>query len=336
MRKLASIQRITDIQPIPGADAIEVATVLGWRVVVKKGEFSVGDLAVYMEIDSVPPDEEPYRFLWAKYAERPATYRIRTVKLRGQVSQGILFPLSAFAEAEWADYAPREEGYDITDLLGITKYESPLPAGANDIVGAFLSDVPKTDEERVQSETGEFHRRALLGRPYYITEKADGSSVTIGEVDGEVGLFGRNYRLATTNDNSYVRAFNAFNYASLVKENQHLAIQGELVGPGVQKNGLGLKDNRILIFNIFDRQAYRYLGWFEMRDLCIAYDLPTVKFVEGGTSFNYTADELLELAEGKYHGTTNEREGVVIRSNDDGDRVSFKAVSNRFLLKGGD
>lgn len=97
-RTLASIQRITDIQPIPNADAIEVASVLGWKVVVKKGEYQVGDLAVYLEIDSVPPDEERYRFLWKFADQRPNNFRIRTIKLRGQISQGILFPLAQFGD----------------------------------------------------------------------------------------------------------------------------------------------------------------------------------------------------------------------------------------------
>src|ERR1700744_3519324 len=117
MRKLASIQMIRSLEPIEGADAIEKATVLGWQLVVKKGEFRVGDLCIYCEIDSVMPDRPEFEFL------RPRGMRIKTIRLRGQVSQGICLPVSILPAG-----TVLEENIDCTDILEITKYEPPIPA----------------------------------------------------------------------------------------------------------------------------------------------------------------------------------------------------------------
>jgi len=166
MRKLASIQRIKSLERIDGADAIEKATVLGWQLVVKKGEFNVGDLCVYCEIDSQMPDRPEFEFL------KPRGMRIRTIRLRGQVSQGICFPLSILPEG-----ITLGEGADCTDVLGISKYEPPIPACLNGIVkGAFPGFIPKTDETRVQvlqHILDEFE-----GARCYVTEKLDGTSCT--------------------------------------------------------------------------------------------------------------------------------------------------------------
>ncbi len=334
MRTLASIQRITDIQPIPDADAIEVASVLGWKVVVKKGEYQVGDLAVYLEIDSVPPDEERYRFLWKFADQRPNNFRIRTIKLRGQISQGILFPL-----AQFGDHGPwnfPNEGEDVTDRIGITKYEAPLPGGSANVEGQFFDGVPKTDEERVQSSTGAKHLESLQGRPFYITVKCDGSSMTVAMHDGEPKVASRNYRLSDVAGSAYYRAARESDLLKIVDAHPHLAFQGELCGPGIQNNRLGLHAHRCFVFNVYDRNEGRYLNLVEMGDLRETYGFHTVPLIVIGGCFTDTQESLLALAEGKYAGTQNEREGIVIRSNDDGPFVSFKAISNRFLLRGGD
>ena len=338
-RTLASIQRITDIQPIEGADAIDVASVLGWKVVVKKGEFEVGDLAVYLEIDSVPPDEEQYRFLWKWAEQRPNNFRIKTVKLRGQISQGILFPLSAFPDQEaWFSSEPSDwpvEGDDVTEALGVTKYEPPAPLG-DEQEGQFFDGVPKTDEERVQSSTGRQHLEALQGRPYYITVKCDGASMTVAMHDGVPKVASRNFRLRDLPDSAYWRAARASNLLAFVELFPHMAVQGELVGPGIQGNRLGLSEHRCLVFNVYNRDLDLYLPFDVVADIAQEFEFDTVPLLEFGLSFNYSADDLLDLAEGKYDGTKNEREGIVIRNDDDGPFTSFKAISNRFLLKGGD
>ena len=169
MRKLASIRKIADIRPIPDADAIEVAVVDGWKVVVKKGEYSVGDLAVYLEIDAwVPHALAPF----LSKGQEPREYngvtgeRLRTVKLRGQVSQGLLLPLRTVF-AEWTDenfqknILEDEErvGDDLTEALGIQKWEAPIsPQLAGQVRGVFPTGlIPKTDQERADALNATTH-----------------------------------------------------------------------------------------------------------------------------------------------------------------------------------
>jgi RNA ligase (TIGR02306 family) len=166
MRKLASIQLIRSLEVIEGADAIEKASVLGWQLVVKKGEFQVGDLCVYCEIDSVMPERPEFEFL------KPRGMRIKTIRLREQVSQGICFPLSILP-----DGIALEENTDCTDILRITKYEPPIPACLSGVVkGKFPSFIPKTDETRVQVLQQLLSK--YRGEKCYISEKLDGSSAT--------------------------------------------------------------------------------------------------------------------------------------------------------------
>lgn len=335
-RSLASIQRITALNPIEGADAIEVADVLGWKVVVKKGEYQVGDLAIYLEIDSVPPDEEQYRFLWKFAEQRPNNFRIKTIKLRGQISQGILFPLEKSRMSPqymgWIGNVDVVEGSDVTELLGVTKYEAPLPRGSDDIEGQFFDGVPKTDEERVQSSTGRKHLEALQGKPYNITIKLDGASMTVAMHGGEPKVASRNYRLADVDNSAYWNAARNGNLLHFVQLYPHLAVQGELCGPGIQSNRLGLAEHRCFVFNIYNRDLGVYEPYDRIWQAAQEFMFDIVPVIEWGMSFNADAEDLLKFAEGKYEGTNNEREGIVIR----GDGISFKAISNRYLLKGGE
>jgi RNA ligase (TIGR02306 family) len=152
-RKLASIQAIKEILPIEGADAIELAVVNGWKVVVAKNVgHRAGDHVVYCEIDSFLPIREEFEFLrkssYKKMGDREG-FRLRTIKLRGQVSQGLILPMSIFGDFGWTAY----EGLDVTEKLGIVKYEPPVPAElAGKVKGLFPSFLRRTDEERCLSE----------------------------------------------------------------------------------------------------------------------------------------------------------------------------------------
>ncbi|MGV3620398.1 MAG: RNA ligase (ATP), partial [Archangium sp.] len=173
IRTLASVARITDITPIAGADRVELARVAGWQCVVKKNEFKPGQLAVYLEIDSVPPDTVEFSWLW-KGGPRPEKFRIRTMTMRGQLSQGLLVPLT---------FDDVKEGDDVTSRLGVTKYEPPAPSGMGDWRAPFPSSVPKTDEMRVQAVPQVLEE--LRGKPFVATVKMDGTSATFVMVDGE-------------------------------------------------------------------------------------------------------------------------------------------------------
>lgn len=168
-RKLASIQRILKLEPILNADSIEKATVLGWEVVVRKGEFKVDDLVIYCEIDSVLPQRAEFEFL------RDRNYRIKTVKLRKTTSQGICFPLNIIPIDESGSemIVNPKEGLDVTDILGVIKYEPIVPAQLAGIAkGNFPAFIPKTDEIRIQEvpQVLERHKWVVLRS----TEKLDG------------------------------------------------------------------------------------------------------------------------------------------------------------------
>lgn len=327
MRKLASVQEVRELRPIPNADFIELAIVQGWQAVVKRGQFAVGDKAIYFEIDSVFPDIEVFRFLWKGYDTRPEKHRLKTARLRGELSQGLLMTPQELG----FDPDALELGQDLSEMLGITKYDPPIPmdTGAN-VIGPFISDVSKTDEERIQSSLWQLD--ALRGLPYYITEKLDGTSVTYGFYDGEFRVCNRNRRVDEHSD-----------YARVMPEGlpqmlgNRYVIQGEICGPGVQKNPLGLKRPEVFFFNLWDRTKHGYADFFALRFFCEYHGLHMVPVLEEGESFNYTLQELLEKAQGTY-ASGKQREGIVIRPRKEvrmpnGSRLSFKVLNNIFLLK---
>lgn len=338
-RKLASVQRVLAIDPIPGADAIEAVRINGWQCVVKKGTFAVGDRGVYFEIDAIPPETPTYAFLWTPKGAppgsvpRPPKMRIRTMKLRGCLSQGLLLPL-----AEAGVHADTPDGTNVTELLGVGRYEPPLPAGMGSARGAFPRRVPKTDEIRVQSAPGVLDE--LRGHPYVITQKYDGTSATflIDPDDGSFHACGRNWSILP-GDNCYWSVAARFGVEERLRaQGGRYAIQGEVCGPGIQKNPLGLAQLSLFVFNAYDLVENRHLDHEALVALTTALELPRVEVLEEGEAFGHDQASLLALAEGLYPGTRNEREGVVIRprrglhSPTLGGRLSFKAISNRYLL----
>ena len=333
MRKLATIRMVRETTPIEGADLIELAHVDGWKCVTKKGEFSAGDPVIYCEIDSFLPIREEFEFLrkssFKTMGEREG-FRLRTVKLRGQISQkGLLIAPSILGR----DF---EIGEDVTDELGITKYEPPIPAClGGDVVGAFPAFIAKTDEERVQNLAGDFE--SFRDKSFFVSEKLDGSSFTAFLHAGDFGVCGRNWQLAESDSNSHWQVANRLNLKSrLNKLGRSIAIQAELVGPGIQKNRYGLKQHSIFVFNVFDIDTSTYVSKPEMEELCKELDLKTVPAL-GQSSIPETMDQLLASAEGKsVLNSKTEREGLVWVHGSGADRISFKTISNRFLAKTGE
>jgi RNA ligase (TIGR02306 family) len=343
MRKLASIRRIADILPIEGADAIEVAVVDGWKVVIKKGEFAIGDSAIYLEIDSwVPHEIAPF----LSKGHDPREYngvkgeRLRTVKLRGQVSQGLLlnywdFPdvVKEFHKTRIVDPNDSDRSFDVTDILGIQKWEAPIPAQLQgQAKGTFPSSlIPKTDQERIQNCFRDIEKKGDV--TYEVTMKLDGSSMTIFRWEGELRVCSRNMELKINDenkDNTFVAM--ALEIGDRIPEG--VALQGELMGPGVQGNREGLKDHKFFVFDIFDIQKHEYLSPFDRRTLCINLDIEHVPVWSRSYKAPASVEEGLALAEGP---SINHkiREGLVWKCNED-PSFSFKTISNQFLLKGGD
>lgn len=330
MRKLASVQRIKALEPIGGADAIEKATVLGWQLVVKKGEFQVGDPCVYCEIDSLMPQRPEFAFL------APRGMRVRTVKLRGQISQGICFPLAILP----AD-APTNEGDDVTDLLGITKYEPPIPANlAGKVKGSFPSFLPKTDETRVQvlqEVLDEFR-----GTRCYVTEKLDGASVTYYLKDGAFGACSRNLELLETPENSIWRVARALDLeAKLRALGGDFALQGEIIGGGIQGNKYKLRDQTVRFFNVFDVTKFNHLDFADLFHILEQLALPSVPLLDASFELTNDIPALVQLAIApSVMNPELPREGIVIRplaermtATAQLGRVSFKAINPEFLLK---
>jgi RNA ligase (TIGR02306 family) len=333
-RKLASAVRVTTVTPIANADRIELARVAGWQCVVKKGEVRPGELAVYFEIDAVPADTERFSWLWQpKQATapvpRPASFRIRTMTLRGCLSQGLLMPVSTLGLDDVT------EGDDLTERLGVTKYEPPPPSGMGEWRGPFPGIVPKTDEQRVQSAPGVLDE--LRGKPFVATVKMDGTSATFVMVDGALHVCGRNHSILE-GENLYWFVAKKRRLGDVLSRHPHLAIQGEVVGPGIQKNPVGLKEKDLFVFNIYDVREGRHFGDAELRSFCGDNGLDCVPIAMEGESFDETLESLLRAAEGRYPGTDNQREGIVIRPREAmrsevlAGRLSFKAISNAYLL----
>jgi RNA ligase (TIGR02306 family) len=333
-RKLASIRIISDIQPIDGADMIELAIVDSWKVVVAKNVgHKVGDMVIYCEIDSFLPVKEEFEFLrktsYKKMSDGTEGFRLKTIKLRGQVSQGLILPMSV---VEYTN-VQFEVGMDVTNLLGITKYEPPIPADlAGKVKGLFPSFLRKTDEERVQNLTKEYEEYKSLGRKFYVTEKLDGSSATFYYKDGVFGVCSRNLELIETEGNTFWKVARELDLENKMRDfGVNISLQGELIGEGVQGNPYKIKGQTVKFFNLFDidLQVYHSLAHLD-RALGIM-GIKMVPIVDEFFVLPDTIEELLKYAEDKsVLNSKFDREGVVIRSNDR--TISFKVISNKFLL----
>jgi RNA ligase (TIGR02306 family) len=354
-RKLGSIQRILKLEPIEGADKIEKAIILGWALVVKKGEFKVNDLCVYVEVDSILPEKPEFEFLRARH------FRVKTIKLRGQISQGIAFPLmylgAVYLLSNYPDkllvngnYVTIEEGLDVTDILEVKKYEPYIPAQlAGTVKGPFPEFIPKTDETRIQSVPTVLERHK--GKEFYVTEKVDGTSLSVYVKDSIVGVCSRNMELKEETVDGKTSA-----YWDLVKkldlpvklislqthvltERSNIAIQGEMIGNGIQKNKYNLPDHQLLVFNIFDIDKQVYLDEVEMRYIAQELGLRTVPIIDKCFVLNHTVEELVEYSKGISHLYKHtQREGLVFRPlheerDEDLGRLSFKVINPDFLLK---
>ena len=348
---MATIRKIDSLRPIPDADAIECAIVGGWTCVVKKGEYTAGDLAVYCEIDSwIPHEIAPF----LSKGNFPRVYnevkgeRLRTVKLRGQLSQGLLLPvfndktgtyLMIYTD-ETGEYSLTvAEGDDVSEPLGIVKYEAPIPASlAGEVKGMFPSRIPKTDQERIQNLSTELEEWKAAGLTWEVTEKLDGSSMTVYIIDGEVGVCSRNLDLKPNKDNSlWATAYKNEIDVKLIQSLSNLAIQGELIGNGIQGNMYKMRDQEFYVYDIYDIDAGRYFTPAERVAYCKVWDIKHVPVFK--TDFMLTTEtvaDLLQKAEGKSvmgDIAGPEREGLVYKCNEQ--KVSFKTVSNKFLLKSG-
>lgn len=365
MRKLATVQTILNVEPIPNADAIEVVTVKGWKVVAKKGEFEVGDKVVYFEIDSLIPRTSFTEFLMNKDTDTEA--RLKTIKLRGQVSQGLVISLEdSLKMMEELDGVAHlfdtEDGTDVSDLLHIEKYESPVTYGNEGRSIAWPFMLSKTDEERIQNIPEVIDELIDSGKHLCVSVKLDGTSMTVINQSDGVHVASRNNDFDKTDDsafnNKYWSTARRYGIVEVLEKlheadpSKYYAVQGELVGPGIQGNKMNLSELHCYLFNLFVSEdecvSWNKLGYAELIKFCDDNNLEHVPYVYSDLDLkanNLTSvDALLKFSEGTYRDNAEgyfpnakenqQREGLVFRTQDH--QFSFKVVNNQFLLKGGE
>ncbi|MBQ6521190.1 MAG: hypothetical protein IJI14_20980 [Anaerolineaceae bacterium] len=347
-RKLASIQEIINISPIEGADRIELAHVLGWQCVVNKGQFQSGDLAVYFEIDSFLPIREEFEFLRKSSYKRTDSlgegFRLKTQTFRGQISQGLLLPISAFPELYEAQMYGCEIGTDVTELLCVKKWEIEERATTGGtIIGTLPYDIPHTDETRVQENPDLI--KEFAGLEYYISTKMDGSSHSIGIDENGFHVTGHNYEYKDDGSSSFFNLVKERGYQHKMEvfaaENglTTFTVQGEFCAPGIQKNRLRLQKPEWYVFTI--RENGKRVGLNHMLSICDVLGMRHVPIEEVGNDLpsKYpNVEALLERADGEYPNG-GKKEGIVIRPTEPvytqliNAPLSIKVVSNKYLLK---
>ena len=331
MRKLASIQKIVDIKPIPGADTIEVVQILGWKCVAKKGEFSIGAMCVYFEIDSLLPVAT-----WSEFLRRgeDKPFRLRGITLKKQLSQGLALPITKLplTAHTWV------EGDDVTELLGVKKYEPIIPAELAGVCkGNFPSFLVKSDEPRIQNFPDII--KEIQGVQFIGTLKMDGTSLTVFRKDDRFGVCSRNMELCESDTNTYwkiTKELNLQNFQSSIVKNW--AIQKEICGPSIQGNRMGLTKQTAYAFSLFDIDAGKYLNHDTLVRFCAEAGINTVPVVFNGTiDPSWGIDQFLEFAAKQAYSNALPAEGVVWRPTEEKyseticGRLSFKSISNVFL-----
>lgn len=302
MRKLASIQKIEAIRPIEGADKIVVATMegLGWECVVKKDEFKIGELVVYFEVDSILPEISAFDFLKDK------KYRIKTIKLKKQISQGLIFSTSILPTK-----FSLEIGKDVTEILGVKKYDPQIVEEQNletskkgqskvlkffmnyklfrivylkfnqKIKGNWPEWISKTDEERIQSNPSVLLNN--FDKEWYLTEKLDGQSATfftfktkkLGFTTWEFGVASRNVWIKNADQSNYWKTARKYDLKNkLLRFKKPIVIQGEQLMTNVQGNKYKVSEPIFKVFTIIENNERVSLK--RMVELCNHLQLETV------------------------------------------------------------
>lgn len=358
MRKLASVEVIDNLEPIPNADRILKATVKGWECVVSKADnFSVGDKVIYVEVDSVLPPKPEFSFM------KDRKYRVKTIKLKKQVSQGLILPIS-YLKGSF------KVGDDVTKILGITKYD-PQREAENALMKRTKSNTPisrvvnyllrfkwfrelyskfvvkncsfpthivsKTNEERVQNLSIPYKDWQSRRVPFYVTEKLDGCSATFFLNDDKFGVCSRNIWLRKEDNSCYWEVARRFQLEESLRvlsrafNCKRVVIQGEIIGNSIQGNKYKISGYDFYVFNVILDDDVK-LNTVKIKELCSQFNLKTVPVIYKAYTLPKTIQELVELSKGKSKiNTATEREGFVIRCY--AEDISFKVINPNFLLK---
>jgi RNA ligase (TIGR02306 family) len=332
MRKLVTVKIVDEIIPIEGADFIEEAVIGGWSVIVKKGDFRPNETGLFFEIDSFLPLSDPrFNFLVSK----AITYqgingvRIKTMKMKGVLSQGLLLKISDFEEVS----SQSMFDFDFSEILGVTKYEKLDKILSAEAKGNFPNFIPKTDQERCENLNRElFGDKSLQNRnsDFEVTMKLDGSSITIYNFEGVRGVCSRNLELKIDEPSTFVDTAKSCKLFENVPDGY--AIQGEIMGPGIQGNRENFSDFKIFIFDVYDINNKRYLSFSErydfLRNFPFGMDnhVPVLRHDKIPQSMS-EIKAMSEIASVNSHVG----EGIVFKREDG--KFSFKSINNKFLLK---
>lgn len=349
MRKLVTVRKITNILPIKDADMIEEIVVDGWSVVAQKGIHSVGDTVLYFEIDSFLPESDGRFESFMKFGTQEFNgyrgHRVKTKRLRGVYSQGIIIPL-----AEFPELVDIEFDVDYSEQVGVVKYERQEVTGyQGDAKGTFPWFLRKSDQERIQNLYNKLSNSDVAEEYFVGTLKMDGSSITVFYVNGEryenqgYGACSRNQELKVDletplpDQGKFLQgAINSdlFEKAKKLSElyDGHYAIQGELVGAGIQGNFEKFEQYEVFAYNIFDIERQDFVSYTQFEEMAEAVGLQCVPVIyEAEQILKQPLSKILEMADGKGL-RANYREGVVWKQVAGGN-CQFKSISNKYLSK---
>lgn len=362
-RKLVTVRKVKEKNPIPNADMIEQVVVDGWNVVSKKGEFTVGDYGVFFEVDSaLPANDERFEFLrksGVKNFHGKEVIRIRTVRLRGVISQGLFLPMNQFPEIvrylEQSGISLDDavsEGIDLSDIVDVVKYEPPMKVRGAEAAGDFPSYIRKTDQERINN-VFDMYSSKFKNTTFYATLKMDGSSATFfyaydeqhkinnlieDECGGQFVVCSRNMTLKPTDNPWHVAADNLSIERKLREyrfaTGKNYAVQGELLGKGIQGTREKFFDYTVRFFAVYDVDNMCYLPYNEVINVFEDLDLPMVPLLGMFNPFDTfsTVQEFIDYSNKLEPIHADIPEGVVYHSIN-APHVSFKAISTNYLLK---
>ncbi len=326
------VATIEKLMPHNNADSLELAQILGWQLVVRKGEYEVGSKIVYFPIDTVLPRELSDRFGVTNYLSKG---RIRCAKLRGEPSFGLAVKPE---NDEW------QVGQDVAEYyaaLGVKKYEPPVRVTAGDAESEHPIFVKYTNIENMRN----FPNMFKDGEMVVITEKIHGSNSRVGIIEDE--LMAGSHSLRRRRPENDMFESNLYWYPlslppvrslleNLATKHKQVILFGEIYGSKIQSLDYGHKDTMgYLAFDIL--VDGHYLDWPDFADLCAQYNIDTVPVV---ASIPFNLDTIKKYSEGNtllMDNNAHIREGVVVkplqeRSDPKLGRVVLKYVGDQYLF----
>jgi len=328
MSKLAYIETIHSITPHPNPEVLrlECAKIKEWPVVVSKGQFKNGDKVVFIEIDSIVPPTENFKFM------EKQKYRVWNARFKGTPSSGLVQPLSILPNGEY------NIGDDVTSILGVLKYEKPETFINNgETKGGFPSSlISISDELNLLS-----YPEALLeldGKEVVITQKMDGSSTTFIYNNSEFDACSRRLKLKEGEGFPYQMVDKYDIKSKLIQLNKNIAIQAESIGTGLNGNRLELKDRQLRIFRAKDLDTRNLYTWDELNTLCNTLNIPIVPLIDRFVFDKniHTVEYFRQIADKQLYPNNKPAEGIVVSpiipfySNSIGKSWSLKIINQNY------